>query len=170
MEAAAAFGFQYVSAAVVDACLAKIRCKPGRTAAHRAGALIDAYKDEWGWSQVDCARALMNVLPRNKKTRRTGPSDKADDGPVWEDLPSLVEALQAHQTCQAQAEQEQPKPAVGAEGVDPLVEAIVAIEGAHISIQTQTLPNPSLCTHVFLHARKLIVMAFRQIHPSNLQT
>ena len=73
MEAAASFGFKYVSGAVVDACLAQIRCKPGRSAAQRAGALINAYKDQWGWSKVDCARALMHVLPGVKQIKRKVP-------------------------------------------------------------------------------------------------
>ena len=138
MEAAAALGFKHVTPAVVDACLAQIRCKPGRTAAQRAGALIDAYKDEWGWSKVDCARALMHVLPGQKNKKRTGPSDmSADASYVWEDLPSLVEALQAQD--QAKADQSQLDRPAGVGEVDPLVQAIVAIEGGHISIQTQTL-------------------------------
>ena len=141
MEAAAAFGFKHVSAAVVDACLARIDRKPGRSAAQRAGALIDAYKDEWRWSKVDCARASMGVLPGQKTQKRTGPSaDMAanGDGPVWEDLPSLVEALNAHQAYQAQADQEQPKLAVGVEEeLDPLVQAVVEIEGAHISYRSK---------------------------------
>ena len=92
----------------------------------------------------------MGVLPgheKKKKTqKRTGPSDMAanDDGPVWEDLPSLIEALSAHQVYQAQADQEQPKPAVvGVEEegeFDPLVQAVVAIEGAHISYQSKPKP------------------------------
>ena len=138
MEAAAAFGFKHVSPAVVDACLARIRSKPGRTGPQRAGALIDAYKDEWGWSQVDCARALMDILPgQKKKKKRTGPSDMAaNTGFVWEDLPSLIEALKVHEQRGAQPDQEQPGPAGGP---DALVQAVVAIEGARISIQTQTL-------------------------------
>ena len=149
MEAAAVFGFKHAASDVIDACLQRIRCKPGRSAAQRAGALIDAYKHEWGWNQVDCARALMDVLPgmpgkrqRNQQQhKQTGPSDMTGiDGSVWEDLSSLVEALTAHQACQAQAGQEQPKPKpdVAAQKLDPLVEAVVAIEGGHISIHTQT--------------------------------
>lgn len=145
MEAAAAFGFKHVCPSVVDACLAQIGRKVGRSTAQRAGALIDAYKDEWGWSKVDCARALMNVLPGKRKNKQKGPSDMAAaEGPVWEDLPSIIEALaRAGQN----ADHEQPRPAGVDEQLDPLVEAIVAIEGAHISIQTQTLhckPNLGL--------------------------
>lgn len=148
MEAAAALGFKHVCPAVVDACLAQIRCKPGRTVAQRAGALIDAYKDEWGWSQVDCARALMHVLPGQKHhTKRKGPSDMTGEGPVWEDLPSLVEALKVQQV-QAQSTQEQPEPATKAKNVDPLVQAIIAIEGApilHIHPSKPKLPNNLIC-------------------------
>jgi len=151
MEAAAAFGFQHVSPAVVDACLAQIDCKPGRSVAQRVGALIDAYKDQWGWSKVDCARALMPVLPGQKqKKKRTGPSDMAANaGFVWEDLPSLVEALTAQD--QAQADQKQPMPA-GVGELDALVQAVVAIEGAHISIKTQTLQTQA-CVHMCLCVR-----------------
>ena len=141
MEAAAASGFKHVSPAVVDACLAEIRGKPGRTTAQRAGALIDAYKDQWGWSKVDCARALMHVLPGKHRTKRKGPSDTTADGPMWEDLPSVVEALKAHEVSQAQ--QEQPEPATKVEDVDPLVQAIVAIEGARI---LHLHPNPNYRT------------------------
>ena len=137
MEAAAACGFKHVPAAVVDACLAQIGCKPGRSAAQRAGALIDAYKDQWGWSKVECARALMHVLPgQQKKKKRTGPSDKFNEGVIWEDLPSLIEALKAQDQVQEQADQKQPRPAGVDEDVDPLVQAIVAIEGAHIYSNT----------------------------------
>ena len=148
MEAAAAFGFRHVSSAVIDACLAQIACKPGRSVAQRAGALIDAYKVQWGWSKVDCAKALMPVLPGQKqKKKQTGPSDMAaNEGFVWEDLPSLVEALKVQD--QAPADQQQPRPA-GDEELDALVQAVVAIEGAHISIKTQTLQSQA-CVHMCL--------------------
>ena len=134
MEAAAAFGFKHVPSAVVDACLAQIDCKPGRSAAQRAGALIDAYKDQWGWNKVDCAQALMHVLPgQQNKRKRTGPSDMAaNEGVIWDDLPSHIEALQAQGQVQAHADQKQPRPADVDEDLDPLVQAVVAIEGAHI--------------------------------------
>ena len=143
MEAAAALGFKYVSPAVVDACLARIRSKPGRTGPQRAGALIDAYKDEWGWSKVDCARALMHVLPQQQKNKkRTGPSDMASNaGFVWEDLPSLIEALNQPEV---QAEQPQPDRPAEVEGIDPLVQAIVAIEGGHTYRSKPKPCNPSL--------------------------
>ena len=137
MEAAAAFGFQHVSSAVMDACLAQIDCKPGRSVAQRAGALIDAYNDQWGWSKVDCARALMHVLPgQQKKKKRAGPPDKVNEGVIWEDLPSLIEALKAQDQVQEQADQKQPRPAGVDEDLDPLVQAVVAIEGAHIYSNT----------------------------------
>ena len=143
MEAAASFGFKHVSPAVLDACLAQIRCKPGRTGAKRAGALIDAYKAQWGWSKVDCARALMHVLPGQNQAKRKEPSHMTDNSPIWEDLPSLVQALQAHQVSQAQSMQEQPDPGARAEDVDPLVQAIVAIEGAPL---LYFHPNPNYRT------------------------
>ena len=46
--------------------------------------------------------------------------------------------MSAHQACQAQADQEQPKLAVGVEEeLDPLVQAVVEIEGAHISYRSK---------------------------------
>ena len=82
---------------------------------------------------------------------------------MWEDLPSLFEALKAHQISQTESTQEQPKPAAKADDVDPLIQAIVAIEGARIdiSIQTQIAEQLDLCTHVSLC---VLWLSYRYIH------
>ena len=84
-----------------------------------------------------------------EEKKRTGPSDKVNEGVIWEDLPSLIEALKAQDQVQEQADQKQPRPAGVDEDLDPLVQAVVAIEGAQIH-PNPNLANLGLCTHVSL--------------------
>lgn len=103
MEAAARNAFRHCSSAVIQACLADIGLQRPRNALQQASVLIAAYKDEWGWSEVDVARALLPLWPGAGKARKPrAPAAETDDPELaWADLASAQAILQ-----QASAEDE----------------------------------------------------------------
>ena len=97
MEAAAARGFATVSSLVMDRCLRDVEVTRDVKSPHeRAAVLIKAWHCVWGWSQVDCARALAGVLPHVRKRRRATPKvpqDEAEQLP-WGEISSILAALE----------------------------------------------------------------------------
>ena len=96
MEAAAARGFESVSATVMDCCLRDVEVTKVKSRHERAAVLIKAWHCYWGWSRVDCARALAGVLPHVRKRRRAtpkAPQDEAEELP-WGDISSVLAALE----------------------------------------------------------------------------
>ena len=77
MEAAAASGFRHVPTHVRQRCLNDIAVTGLRYVHQQAGALINAYRHQWGWSDVDVARAMRHVLePKAPAARK--PEAEAD--------------------------------------------------------------------------------------------
>jgi hypothetical protein len=98
LEAAAAKGFHFVSHPILDLILKDMQ-DPMRVKKHqdKVSRIIEKRQHEWGWSSVDVARALIHVLPGAKpqKNVRKAPADN-DKTFVWDDIPSIAAALQAH--------------------------------------------------------------------------
>ena len=61
MESAARNAFRHCPKSIIRACLADIGLQRPRSALEQASCLIAAYKDTWGWSDVDVAEAEMIV-------------------------------------------------------------------------------------------------------------
>ena len=83
---------------VLDTILADM-AEPPRTKArhHKVSRIIEVWKGQWGWSEVDVARALMHILPGAKAPPARQPPPESDGRQfVWNDLPSIAAALQAH--------------------------------------------------------------------------
>ena len=98
LEAAAARGFAHVAGDVLDTILADM-AEPPRTKArhHKVSRIIEVWKGQWGWSEVDVARALMHILPGAKAPPARQPLPESDGRQfVWNDLPSIAADLQAH--------------------------------------------------------------------------
>jgi hypothetical protein len=69
----------------------------------KASRIIDFWKAQWGWSQVDVARALMHILPgATPAARRPAIPESTGREFIWSDLPSIAAALEAHKLgCQS---------------------------------------------------------------------
>ena len=94
MEAAAAAGFAHICSGCMEQCLLNIGCRKISVKHERAAILIHSYKDEWGWSKVDEARALSHVLPGCKGPRRQPPRPQgAEPNIKWESIRALATAM-----------------------------------------------------------------------------
>jgi hypothetical protein len=104
LEAAAARGFGHVPTEVLNNILEDLSIPPGsKPRLSKVSRIIDACKAQWGWSQVDVAKALMQILPGAKPPAR-GPAIPESTGRdyIWSDLPSIAAALEAHKMgCQS---------------------------------------------------------------------
>ena len=99
VEAAAASGFCHASGEALDGVLCEIGAQQFRLFHEKVRAVIQAHKEEWRWSQVDVAKALMLVLPgcKAKKQPRQQPSgDAPREMPQleWAELMALQSALE----------------------------------------------------------------------------
>ena len=94
MEAAASRGFHGVPLAVMDRCLQDINCPKSKRAHERAAMLIKAWRETWGWNDVDVARALQGLLPGSKTKPKKTPRAAEDlQELVWSDITSVIAAL-----------------------------------------------------------------------------
>ena len=128
LEAAAARGFEHVSASTLDTILSDLQIKAGVRARHqKAMHIIDAMQSTWGWSRVDMARALMRVLPETKGVNprhRKGPDKpQRDQKYIWDDIPSIAAALQAREDGLPEVRKVEPQDETGA-----LVQALCVME------------------------------------------
>ena len=85
-------------------------------------ALVTAYKDEWGWNEVDVARVMAKVLPGSASTGRKIRLPQAADG-------NEPEFARTHALAQALRQQdEMDRDGINASShEDRLVPAIVAL-------------------------------------------
>ncbi len=94
LEAAAQKGFCHVSVGILDKILEDVEGPhPGVKGHHqKATHVICLFKDEWKWSEVDVARALMK-----RPSSRACPGSGVDPAEVdfWRDIPSIVAALES---------------------------------------------------------------------------
>jgi hypothetical protein len=116
LEAAAARGFAHVPVEILDSILLDM-AQPvgGKPRLSKVSRIIDFWKAQWGWSQVDVARALMHILPGAKAAAREPaiPESTGRDY-IWSDLPSIAAALEAHKLgCQSAAPEPVAPPARG---------------------------------------------------------
>ena len=95
--------------AILDKRLAHIHAgsKPNKTDKIRV--LIESYRHEWQWSEVDMARAMMLVWPDYRKTARlrrpqcpSAERDKAAEHD-WDNIHSIAEALRKADAADAAA-------------------------------------------------------------------
>ena len=98
MEAAAAAGFKHCSQGCMQQCLLRIRNEAAAVAAmlkvERAAFLIDSYKDEWGWSDLDQARALCHVMPGCKGTpAQPRCQGTTTAGMKWDEVAAIATAM-----------------------------------------------------------------------------
>jgi hypothetical protein len=98
LEAAAARGFAHVTTDVLDNILSDISQPVGsKPRLSKVSRIIDFWKAQWGWSQVDVARALMQVMPGAKPpARKPAIPESTGRDFIWSDLPSIAAALEAH--------------------------------------------------------------------------
>jgi hypothetical protein len=125
LEAAAARGFSHVPTYVLDSILADMAEPVGSKARlSKVSRIIEFWKAQWGWSQVDVARALMQILPGAKPFSR-GPAIPESIGRefIWNDLPSIAAALAAHRGCQTSAPAEPTEPPSQAEAIAAALDA-----------------------------------------------
>ena len=66
---------------VLDTILADM-AEPPRTKArhHKVSRILEVWKGQWGWSEVDVARALMHILPGAKAP----PARQPPPGERWQ--------------------------------------------------------------------------------------
>lgn len=103
MEAAAATGFKHVPAHVIQQCLADIGVKGLRLAHQQVGALINAFRSEWQWSNVDIARAMRHVVPgvQEQPSKRKVPPEVDVYGETLRD--EILDIIQAARALDAPA-------------------------------------------------------------------
>ena len=97
MEAAATRGFNGVPLSVMHRLLQDMKCPDSKRPHERAAMLIKAWKEKWGWAQVDVARAMQGVLSGSRsKAKKATPKAPEDEGElVWRDITSVIAALNA---------------------------------------------------------------------------
>jgi hypothetical protein len=98
LEAAAARGFAHVSNHLLDTILDDMEAPRGvNQRISKVSRIIEHWKGQWGWSQVDVARALVHIMPGAKPQAARRPNPQSNSGEfVWDDLPSIAAALEAH--------------------------------------------------------------------------
>lgn len=104
MEAAAATGFKHCAVRTMDCALHDIGCTDIKLKHEKAAVAIDCWKDTWGWSKADVARALCHVLP-GYSVPLTGLRRPADTPSVdWGSVCTLASALGAKVAATSQAQ------------------------------------------------------------------
>ena len=95
MEAGAARGFADVSLGTLQQCLRDIGAPKIKQPHERTATLINAWSKDWGWSKVDCAKAMQYILPKTKgKVKRATPKwPEEDKEMIWDDMASIIAAL-----------------------------------------------------------------------------
>ncbi len=131
LEAAAARAMKHVPRWVVDQVLRDLGCSGKLRLAHeRVAAIISACQHEWGWSDIDVARALSFVLPgiRMKPAKRQ-PMPEVEAEMVWDDITSIAQALMHHSAAGESAPPSEPAAAAVADDTDAVVRALVRQSG-----------------------------------------
>ena len=123
LEAAAAAGFKHVPSHIRNKCLKDLNIGGLRLGHQQSGALINAFRGDWGWSDVDVARAMRHALPdacnRAAPKRRPPPESDVYGQTLRDDIQDIIDAAQHQQALDAAAE------AV----VPPAAEAAVLAQG-----------------------------------------
>ena len=99
LEGAAARAFKHVSGPTLDLVLQDSQCLGGSKMSKGAKVMtiIETYRHEWGWSDADVARVMLEALPeyRKAKPRESAPQPDNED---WADLAAMAEAISVVQT------------------------------------------------------------------------
>ena len=100
LEAAATEGFMHVSTDAMHHVLHDIGEPSTRLHHVKTAAILQAYRQEWQWSDIDIARAMSFVLPGRKHSQnsRSSPPARNDDFSdaiaVWQDLVQALESAE----------------------------------------------------------------------------
>ena len=132
MEAAAARSFLGVSGSILQMCLRDIRAKGLKSRHQDIYTLISAYSNEWGWSEIDVARAMMPVLPGQKSApagRKITPSTTTM-APEIARIAALAAALR-EQEC-GQQKHISSKVGCGPEGLAEAIPALRSLKMARV--------------------------------------
>ena len=87
--------FKHVSGPTLDRVLQDRQCTGTKSMSKAAKVMtiVQAHRHEWGWSDAEVARVMVDVLPEYSKPRKSVP--QADSENVWADLTSMAEVLSA---------------------------------------------------------------------------
>ena len=99
LEGAAARAFKHVSGPTLDLVLQDSQCLGGSKMSKGAKVMtiIETYRHEWGWSDADVARVMLEALPEYSKAKRRESVPQADSED-WADLAAMAEAISVVQT------------------------------------------------------------------------
>jgi hypothetical protein len=171
LEAAAARGFAHVPTDVLDNILTEMADTAGnKPRLSKVSRIIDFWKAQWGWSQVDVARALMQIMPGAKPSAK-GPAIPESTGRdfIWSDLPSIAAALEAHKLgCQSGS----PEPVAPPSQAEGVVEALNFLDARSPPRTTSRAPNAKrasagfTCQPHFHLAHHTSILHPAQTHPN----
>ena len=94
MEAAAVKGFTKVSKTVLDLVLKSLGISVPSRPQQKAGQIIQACRQEWGWTDVDVARAMRHTLPDFKPSSASTTAAQEQSPDIPQDVLDL-----AHEFC-----------------------------------------------------------------------
>ena len=99
VEAAAASGMVHATADAVAGILEALRVTGLRNQRDRVALMINAFRDEWQWSELDAAAALAQHVSKGKKrtTKRCSGAAQDKRGPelIWSDLLLAMDKAEA---------------------------------------------------------------------------
>ena len=120
LEGAAARAFKHVSGSTLDLVMedSQIQGRSKMTKGHKVMSIVEAYRHEWGWSDADVARIMLEALPEYAtKQRETKPQVDAED---WGDLAAMAEAMSVVSTGQEMEGEAEAAPCDGEVLLQPL--------------------------------------------------